>query len=134
MDAVATQVQENAKRVVILQLAIAAVTAVVWLIVSGTMHGAGAFFGGLISVSSSLLLRRGVVKAAEISATDPKRGMIALYMGAVQRFVLILVLFGIALGGLDLEPLATVTGFLTTQLVYVVMVKLTAKPGRRKGI
>lgn len=77
-------------------------------------------YGGLISVATSLLLSRGVIRAANAAPENHKKSMIILYLGAAQRFVLVLVLFGAGLAGLKLEPLATIAGFVAAQLVYVI--------------
>ena len=131
MDIAASQVQLNARKVMGLQIAIAALAAVVFGIVEGGMPAVAAFFGGMISVSVSWLLRHGVLKAAEVAKDDPTKSMLVLYMGAVQRFVLVLVLFGLGLGLLKLDPLATVIGFGAAQVAYVVVMRITAHPAKR---
>lgn len=117
-----------------LQFAIAAVAAVIFLLAQGGAQAVAAFFGGTVSAVSSLLLRRGVIKANEIAQEDPRRGMMALYIGAVQRFVLVLALFGLGLGFLGIDPLASVVGFGASQLAYAVMMRKSAHPGPRKNI
>ena len=42
-----------------------------------------------------------------------------LYRSAVERFVLVLLLFAVALGTLQLDPLALITGFIVGQLALV---------------
>ena len=46
-----------------------------------------------------------------------QRSQLVLYAGAVVRFVLVLVLFGFGLAGLELAALAMVIGFIAVQLV-----------------
>ena len=132
MDVAVGQVQTSAKRVAGLQILIAALTAVVFGGVDGVWAGVSALFGGFIGLAVSLLLRRGVLKANEIAQEDPKRGMIVLYVGAVQRFVMVLALFGLGLGVLDMAPLATVVGFGCAQLAYAVVMKKSAQPTKRR--
>ncbi len=132
MDIAVSQVQTSAKRVTGLQIIIAALTAVVFGSVGGGWAAVSAFFGGIISLTVSLLLRRGVLKANEIAQEDPKRGMVVLYIGAVQRFVVVLALFGLSLGVLDMAPLATVVGFGCAQLAYAVVMKKSAHPAKHK--
>ncbi len=115
----------------ILQLSIALVAAVIFSVIESAWHGLSAMFGGVISVFTSLLLRRGVMRAAEIAKDSPQRGMAVLYIGAVQRFVMIIVLFGLALGVIEFDPLATVLGFGIAQLAYAVVMRKTAHPGER---
>lgn len=132
MDIAVGQVQTSAKKVAGLQIIIAALTAVVFGVIEGGWAAGSAFFGGFIGLTVSLLLRRGVLKANEIAREDPKRGMIVLYAGAVQRFVVVLALFGLALGWLDMTPLAVVIGFGCAQLAYAVVMKKSAHPASRK--
>ena len=66
------------------------------------------------------MLRRGVQRASLIAGQDPKTAMLTLYMGAVVRFVLVLILFGVGLAGLKLAPLPVIVGFGLTQLAYLV--------------
>ena len=132
MDVAVGQVQTSAKKVAGLQIIIAALTAVVFGVIEGGWAAGSAFFGGFIGLTVSLLLRRGVLKANEIAQEDPKRGMIVLYAGAVQRFVVVLALFGLALGWLDMTPLAVVIGFGCAQLAYAVVMKKSAHPASRK--
>lgn len=132
MDVAVGQVQTSAKKVAGLQIIIAALTAVVFGVVEGGWAAGSAFFGGFISLTVSLLLRRGVLKANEVAQEDPKRGMIVLYAGAVQRFVVVLAMFGLGLGLLGMTPLATVVGFGGAQLAYAVVMKKSAHPASRK--
>ncbi len=132
MDTVANQVLVNARKVVVLQIIIAGIAAGVFGVIQGGWPAVSALFGGLISVSTSWLLRRGVIKANEIAQEDPKRGMIALYVGAVQRFVLVLALLGLGLGLLEMQPFATVTGFGAAQVAYAIVMRVTAHPAKRK--
>ncbi len=133
MDLAVNQVETNARRVVLMQVAIAAVVAVVFGLIQGSWQLLSALAGGGISVLSSLLLRRCVLRANEIAATDAKRGMITLYIGAVQRFVLVLALFGVELAVIGLDPLASVVGFGSAQLAYVAVMRISANPGQRKA-
>ncbi len=132
MDVAVCQVQTSAKRVAGLQIIIAALTAVVFGGVEGSWAAVSAFFGGFIGLTISLLLRRGVLKANEVAQEDPKRGMIVLYVGAVQRFVVVLALFGLGLGMLGMLPLPVVVGFGCAQLAYAVVMKKSARPAKRR--
>ncbi len=127
------QVRQNARKVMLLQLSIAVLAAGVFGIIEGSMHAVAAFFGGLIGVSVSWLLKRGVLKAAEAAKADPGKSMVLLYLGAVQRFVLVLALFGLGLGLLKLDALAVVIGFGTAQIAYAVVMRITAQPAKRKS-
>ena len=131
MDIAIHQVEANARKVITLQIIIAIVVALVTGLTVGRWFGISAFFGGFVSLSVSWLLRRGVLKANKIAKEDPKKGMIALYVGAVQRFVLVLALLGIGFGVFKLDPLAIIIGFGLAQVAYAVMLRWTAHPAKR---
>jgi len=132
LDTVAHQVQTNARKVIVLQIIIAALVALVFgILQGGLMPAISALYGGLISVSTSWLLRRGVLKANEIAQQDPKSGMVALYVGAVQRFILVAVLLGVGLGLLGIDALAAIIGFGLAQVAYAIVMRATTHPSRR---
>lgn len=131
MDVAVNQVRVNARRVITVQAGIAVVAAVVFGIVVGFNEALGALYGGAIGIASSLLLRRGVVRAGEIAATNPKKSLMVLYFGALQRFVLVVALFALGLGVFKLNPLAAVVGFGAAQLAYFLVMRHLARPGRR---
>jgi ATP synthase protein I len=131
LDTAVRQVQASAKKVAGLQITIAALTAAVFVVIEGGWAAFSAFYGGLISLAVSWLLRRGVLRANEIARDDPKKGMAVLYFGALQRFLLVLALFGLGLGLLKMTPLATVIGFGAAQLAYAVVMRKSAPPQRR---
>lgn len=106
----------RARKVLIAQLIAGCIAAIGFLLYSGAWHGLSALAGGGVSISLLLLLRRGVKRAGEMAQHDQKKGMIILYMGAAQRFLLILVLFALGLGVAGLDPLAMFVGFFLAQL------------------
>ena len=73
----------------------------------------------LTSIALTLLLSHGVKRAESNALQDPKKSMGILYLGAVQRFVLVLAFFIVGLGILKLEPLAMALGFGLTQFAFV---------------
>ncbi len=87
------------------------------------MQGLAALYGALSSIVLVYLLSRCVTRASEVALHDPKKSMVTLYLGAVQRFVLLAVLFAIGLAVLKLDPLACLIGFGLAQLTYVVAAK-----------
>lgn len=77
-----------------------------------------ALYGGGVALLNTLWLNRGVVQAGETARENPKLGVYALYFGAVQRFVFVLVALAIGLAALKLmaEPLLLTFG--VAQLAY----------------
>lgn len=105
----------------VLQVLVAAITAVAFLALGeGSWSALSALCGGGVSLCIVLLLRRGVRRAGELALVDQKKSMMILYLGAVERFIAIIVMFALGLGVLGLEPLAMFTGFALTQISNVI--------------
>jgi ATP synthase protein I len=104
---------------------------VTWQVIGSTL-AAAAFFvgkgwgaaqatlcGGAIGIAATLLLSRSVKKAGR-AAVDPNAAMRILYLGAAQRFCLVLGAFAFGLAVLKLEPLALFVGFALAQAGYFI--------------
>jgi ATP synthase protein I len=104
------------RRLIALQCGAGALVAVAFLLARGRWDAVSAAYGGLVGVSMTLLLSRGVALAGKMPSLS--QSQIVLYVGAVVRFVLVLALFAIGLAGFDLAPLAMVAGFVAVQLVF----------------
>lgn len=127
MGATANDIAVAARRVMALQAGAATLVAAGFFFGEGAREAWSGFYGGLISVVTTFLLSRGVVRAADAASQSQKKSMIILYLGAAQRFVLVLVLFGVGLAGLHLAPLPTIAGFVAAQLVYVIGMRAAQK-------
>lgn len=127
---------EKARRVVIIQLLMTLVVAVVFFVLALSQSSEqarstgealwaalSASYGGVTSVVLALLSIRGFKRANEIALSEPKKSMTILYVGAVQRFVAVLVLLGMGLGLFKLEPLAVLIGFVLAQASYLMGVR-----------
>ena len=134
MSKLGADLAEKARRVVFIQLLTTLVVAAAFFVL-GTDQGTGpvigqrtwdalsASYGGLTSVVLALLSIRGFKRANENVLSDPRKSMMILYIGAVQRFVAVLVLLGIGLGAFKLTPLAVFIGFALTQASYLMGVR-----------
>ena len=102
------------------QLASVAVTSIVFFTLGGTLQAGAAWFGGAIATANLLLLewrRRAADRGPALNAAASLR---LLYRTALERFVLAVTLFALALGVLRLEPLALLTGFIVGQVALIV--------------
>lgn len=114
------ELAEQARGVISKQLAAGVVVAGLFLVLQGTWPAVSALYGGVVSVSLSLLLLWGVTRASKVAATDPRKSMTILYVGAVQRFVAVLALLALGLALFKLDPLAVLIGFGVAQVSYLV--------------
>ena len=112
-------VRRGARKLAILQLLLIAATSVTFFMIEGPFQAASACFGGLIAMASMLLLewRRGCSdRGRALSAEESIR---LLYRTALERFVLVALLFAVALGVLQLAPVALIMGFIAGQLALL---------------
>jgi ATP synthase protein I len=103
-----------------IQLALITVTSIVFFTIGDAMQAGSVWFGGAIATANLLLLewrRRTADRGPALSATASLR---LLYRTALERFVLVATLFALALGVLQLEPLALLTGFIVGQTALIV--------------
>lgn len=121
MNSSAQELIVKARKVIGLQVLIGGLVVAGFFLGKGVLEALSAAYGGLISIILAFLLSRGVVQAGYTEQQNPKKSTAILYMGAVQRFLLVLALFGLGLALLELEPLAVVIGFALPQLAFVVM-------------
>jgi ATP synthase protein I len=98
-------------------LAIQLAIGVAVVLIFAFMGQAGsAIYGMLIGLANVLMLTTTFRIANRRSETDPKTGMLVLYMSAVIRFVLLAVLFIIGLALFEFEALPLVITFIAMTL------------------
>ena len=110
----------SARRLVVLQLFLLAVTSAVFFVYYGGFQAVSVWGGGVIAMTHSLLLhwRRSCAdRGRALSGTQSLR---LLYRTALERFALVVLLFALALGVLKLDPLALIAGFIAGQMALLV--------------
>ncbi|MGK0674576.1 MAG: ATP synthase subunit I [Halothiobacillaceae bacterium] len=119
----ATRIELLARRLMLWQLIATTVLAVVWGGLGHEFDGLAVVYGGLVSMLLVWLHKRGVRKAEQRAILDPKGSMLVLYVGAVVRFLLLIVLLGVGMGLLKLSALPLFAGFVLAQLGFVVVAR-----------
>ncbi len=138
MNPLGSGLAAKARRVVFVQLLVAVVVAAAFLS-AGLFSGSGLFgngaennsiwdalsalYGGLASVLLALISIGGFKRANEFALSDPKKSLMILYIGAVVRFAAVIVVLGIGLGLIELEPKAMIAGFVLAQISYLMSVR-----------
>ena len=125
-----TELAERTRRIIGFQILASVVIAIGFLIGIGAAQGRSALYGGLVAVTLTMLLSRGVRRAEVSAARNPQQSMVILYFGAVQRFVLALVAFAVGLAVLKLEPMAVFLGFAAAQFSYLINARGPAQSKR----
>lgn len=57
-----------------------------------------ALYGGSIALVNTLLLQRRAGQVEQIAKENPHQSVVSVYIGVIQRFVLVLVALGVGLG------------------------------------
>lgn len=125
-----TELAERTRRIIGFQILASVVIAIGFFIGVGAAQGRSALYGGLVAVTLTMLLSRGVRRAEVSAAHNPQKSMVILYVGAVQRFVLALIAFAVALAVLKLEPMAVFLGFAAAQFSYLINARGPAQSKR----
>jgi ATP synthase protein I len=122
----------KAHRVIFIQLLVTTVVAAAFfafrLFANGAVNESAwdalsAFYGGLTSVLLALISIRGFKRANEFALSNPHKSMMILYIGAVVRFAAVIIVLGIGLGVIKLEPMAVFIGFALAQTSYLMGVR-----------
>ncbi len=86
-----------------------------------------AAYGGAVAIANTILLSRRLDSAGEMAEDNPEGGVLALYLGVVQRFVFVLVMFGVGMGVLKLLPPPMLGTFAIAQLAFMLFGSRKAK-------
>ena len=108
----------RARWVISTQLIVSIIVAVVFL-TKGAWESLAAVYGGAVSICISLLLLWGIQRANAAAKVDPGKSMRILYVGAVQRFLLVLGLIALGIALFKLNPVAVCVGFALAQVSYL---------------
>lgn len=108
------------QRLLIIQAGLVLFAAIVSFYYLGGDAVLAALYGGIIAMLNAVLLSRRLESASDMAVNNPNAGTLTLYIGVVQRFVLTLVMFGIGIGLLKLNPIAMVGAFGAAQLGFMI--------------
>jgi len=121
LNSSAQDLHVKARKVIGLQAIIGGLVVAGFFLGEGASGALSAGYGSAISILLAYLLSREVVRAGDTVQHDTRKSSMMLYMGAVQRFLLVLALFGFGLAFLKLEPMASVIGFALPQLAFMIL-------------
>lgn len=91
-----------------------------------------AAYGGGIALVNTMLLSRRLDRAGEMAKSNPDAGVLTLYLGVVQRFVFVLIMFGFGMGVIHLLPPPLLGTFTVAQLAYMIFGTRYAKVEQEK--
>ena len=92
-----------------------------------------ALYGGLASAFIAYLLSQRIKRASEAAQNNVKASMAILYIGAVQRFLLVLLFLVLGMAVFKLDPIAVCCGLALAQLSFVMgsRIKSYSKRGQQ---
>nr|VFJ49528.1 MAG: ATP synthase I chain [Candidatus Kentron sp. FW] len=91
-----------------------------YLVIVSYLEALASIYGGCMAIFSTWMLIVRVRLAIGIAKNEPGREVRVLYTGAIQRFVLVLILFVVGMAILDLSPAPLLIGFTVPQGVLFV--------------
>jgi len=103
----------------IIQVFLVFVVAAIYAGLVGVASAFGAVFGGCISITNSLLLFWRLNRGGKHPSGDPGRYLGSFFAFAIERFLVVAVLFAIGMGVLKLVPLPLMLGFIAGQVALV---------------
>ena len=93
-----------------------------------------AAYGAAVAIANTILLSRRLDSAGEMAKENPEGGVLTLYLGVVQRFVFVLVMFGVGMGVLKLLPPPMLGTFAVAQLAFMLFGSKQAKMASKEVV
>ena len=103
----------------VIQFILVAAVVGFFLFTADVLAAQAAAYGGGMALLVAWMLGRRALRAAEVAKRHPGQETVVIYMGAVQRFVVVLVLFGLGMGWLELQPVPLLAAFAVAQLGHL---------------
>ena len=112
--------EQGIRRLLFYQLLLVLAASAVFLAIFDSLSAISVLCGGGIAAGNALLAARCARRDAQAPERTPQQSLVALYICMVQRFVIVAALFALVMGGLKLDPLAVLTGFITGLAVMMI--------------
>lgn len=111
------------KKLLLLQSAASILVSIgFFLYQANILTAVSAIGGGVIAMVIGLMMRWDFSRAEKVASHDIKRSAVILYVGAVQRFFMVIALFVLGIF-MNLSPLPLLVGFAAAQLCYSILVR-----------
>ncbi len=101
------------------QLALAIIVAFVFWLVQDINSSMASLYGSSITLLSTMLMAWRINLAGAVAAKEKQQGYIEIYIGAVQKFILTIVMMAFGMGFLKLDPLVILISFAISQLSFM---------------
>lgn len=108
----------DARMLLGMQALLIGIVVFLYLVLAGSPEAHAALFGGGCALLNAWLLGRRLRLAADVARTSPGQEVTVIYIGALQRFGLLLVLFVVGMGWLKLNPVPLLVAFGVAQIAF----------------
>lgn len=110
---------ESMRSLLIIQASLVLIGVAVSFYYLGEVGILPAAYGGAVAIANVILLSRRLDVAGEMAKDNPEGGVLTLYLGVIQRFIFVLVMFGVGMGVLKLMPLPMIGTFAIAQVAFL---------------
>lgn len=111
----------DARMLLAMQALLIGLVVFLYLILGGSPEAHAALFGGMCALLNAWLLSRRLRLAADVAKRSPGREVTVIYVGAIQRFALLLALFIVGMGWLKLNPVPLLVAFGVAQVAFLLI-------------
>jgi ATP synthase protein I len=111
----------DARMLLGMQALLIGVVVFLYLVLRGSSDAHAALFGGVCALLNAWLLGRRLRLAADVARSSPGREVALIYIGALQRFALLLALFIMGMGWLKLNPVPLLVAFGVAQIAFLMI-------------
>ena len=123
------------RRTLVVQIVLIAITALAFLLLKSSHYALGAIYGGIIALIIAALLGWRLQRAADHGAEEEKaQGSVQLAIGAIERFIVVGVGFGVGIAVLKLPPIAMIAAFAAAQLSFLMRVPTRLEQHKNRGV
>jgi len=109
------------RNLLMLQIGLAIAGAIGFYFYLGQITLLASVFGGIVAIANSMLLARRLKKAASMAQENPDGGVLTLYLGVIQRFFFVIIMFVLGLSVFKLHPPAMLGVFGLVQIAYLIL-------------
>ncbi|MEW5007766.1 hypothetical protein A9Q80_04535 [Cycloclasticus sp. 46_83_sub15_T18] len=107
-------------RIILHQLLVIILAVAVAKYLYASLAAMGVLYGGLISVSTSAIMAYRMAQAARKAAEGSLKGNLYVYLGAIERICIAIVLFALGFSWLNFSPLPMVIGLMAGQIGFMI--------------
>lgn len=115
------------RSLLILQVGLVVAGTIGFYLYLGSVTLWASLFGGGVAIANSVLLARRLQSAASMADSNPDGGVLTLYLGVIQRFFFVVIMFVLGLTVFKFHPPAMLGVFGLVQVAYLIFGSMKVK-------